>query len=405
MIRFIFLAVIAFAIGCGSPTKIGQKVRNDAHERMDVVNADLAAQQAQQQFEVGQLDDAITTIRAAIKRYPDNADYHLLEGRILVEQHQLNKAMQSFHNVIDIDSNNSEAYYFLGILHQRWSEDDEALVHYKKAMECNESHPQYIMATAETMVAIGEFDGAIELLQLSAKKIQHQPAVSALLGHIYLQQGNPQAAASCLTDAILLGGSNSEILQTLASAQFHAGQYGDCLMTLDNLEAIQEKLNPYYKRIRAKCWFSTGQVLKGRDLCLEVTRATPNEAMAWVDLGYIAWTMGDYQRLHNCGKQVHELNPTLQEGQLFIGISLLHLGSVEEAAGALSIAKSYNKNINLNRLLALVNDKNVKTNAEIPIRQNMPFESAESGVGQHSNQAGKEEAEMVIVDQEPVLTP
>ena len=33
---------------------------------MDVVNADLAAQQAKQQFEVGQLDTALGTIEAAI---------------------------------------------------------------------------------------------------------------------------------------------------------------------------------------------------------------------------------------------------------------------------------------------------------------------------------------------------
>ena len=404
MIRLISLTVLVFCIGCGSPTKIGQKARVDAHERMDVVNADLAAQQAQQQFEVGQLDDAITTIRAAIARYPSNAGYHLLEGRILVEQHQLDKAMQSFYKVIDIDSNNSEAYYFLGILHQRWSEDNEALAHYQKAMECNDSHPQYIMAVAETMVALGELDDAIEILELSTKKFQHQPAVSTLLGHIYLQRGNPQLAASCLTDAILLGESNIEILQTLASAQFHAAQYGDCLMTLDSLEVMRGELTPYYKRVRAKCWVSTGQVLKGRDLCLEVTRETPNEVMAWIDLGYIAWEMGDYQRLHNCGNQVYQLNPRLQEGQLFTGISLLHLGSLEEAMGTLSRAKSYNKNVDFSGLLALLNDKNAKTKAEISIRQNVPPKSAETAVERHSNQAS-EVAEIVIVDQETALTP
>ena len=72
MKRLTVLIAAALLVGCSGPTKQGKLARADAHQRMDVVNANLASQQALQQFEVGQLEAAISTIDAAIARYDDN---------------------------------------------------------------------------------------------------------------------------------------------------------------------------------------------------------------------------------------------------------------------------------------------------------------------------------------------
>ncbi|MGY8752664.1 MAG: hypothetical protein ACKVIO_02095, partial [Phycisphaerales bacterium] len=81
MKRCFILLGLCLCVGCGGPTKQGKIARVNAHNRMDAVNADLAAQQAMQQFEVGQLKAALGTIDAAIARYEGNAEYHLLRGR------------------------------------------------------------------------------------------------------------------------------------------------------------------------------------------------------------------------------------------------------------------------------------------------------------------------------------
>ena len=60
----ILLAILC--AGCAGPTKVGSDARIEAHQRMDVMNANLSAQQAKQQFEVGQLDAAIETIEAVV---------------------------------------------------------------------------------------------------------------------------------------------------------------------------------------------------------------------------------------------------------------------------------------------------------------------------------------------------
>ncbi|MEE2912474.1 MAG: tetratricopeptide repeat protein [Planctomycetota bacterium] len=373
-----FLTIVLF-FGCAGSTKVGVEVRNDAHQRMDVVNANLAAQQARQQFEVGNLSTALSTIDAAIDRFETKPEYHLLRGRILLELHQLDAAHKSLAVASTLAPDLAAPNYFLGVLHQRWSDDKSAIDYYKSAMRNDPSHPQYFMAVAETYVAIGQFDRAIEFLLESGKEFQHQPSVPALIGQIYLLKGDPEKAMKHFSDSKLLGNDSPEILTSIATAEFDAGMYANCLMTLQQLEVMVEGLAPIYERMRGKSLFATGRIQRGRDVCLVVTRKTPQEVGAWIDLGYIAWHMGDYERLGHCGEQILQLEPKLEEGSLFLGIAALHAGNEELARASLSSLQSDNDYEDLNAALGSVFVQRVKTAVETTIRPNMTSKFAEGG--------------------------
>jgi tetratricopeptide (TPR) repeat protein len=383
MKQSITLLVVILCAGCAGPTKVGTEARIKAHQRMDVMNANLAAQQAKQQFEVGQLDAAIETIDAAIDRFNQNAEYHLLRGRILLELHQLDAALQSLETASELSPDSAEPHYFLGVLYQRWSEDGSAIAAYEVAMKNNPSHPQYFMAVAETYVALGQFDEALQFLLGSGKEFQHQPSVPALIGQIYLLQGDPEKAAKYLSDSRVLGNDGSEILTSLAMAEFDAALYAHCLRTLQQLEASSGDLPPIFQRMRGKCLFATGRVQQGRDVCLIVTRATPEEAGAWIDLGYIAWHMGDYERLGRCGERLKLLEPERAEGALFQGIATLHAGNDELAKATLSSVQSDNEFEGLDAVIASIFAKRLETAAETAIRPNMVSEFAEGASEQH----------------------
>ena len=138
----LLLVVLVSCVSCNGPSKAGLEARANAHNRMDSVNADLAAQQAKQQFEVGQLETALDTVNAAIARFDTKGEYYLLRGRILLELHQLDTSYASLQHAVECNPELAEPHYFLGVLHQRWSEDAEALKEYTLAMELDASHPQ-----------------------------------------------------------------------------------------------------------------------------------------------------------------------------------------------------------------------------------------------------------------------
>lgn len=403
MNRCIVLLGVSLLVGCGGPTKQGKIARMNAHNRMDAVNADLAAQQAMQQFEVGQLGAAIETIDAAIARYEENAEYHLLRGRILMEQHRLDAASKSFVRSIELNSDIAEPHYFLGVLHQRWSEDAQALACYKNAMEANVTHPQYLLATAESHVALGQLNEAIALLQNAGKEFQHQPSVTALLGHIHLRNGNPSGAAKYLADSRLLGNDDIEVLTLLATAQFSAGDYADCLFTIAQLDEVQD-LSFTFQRLKGKCLASTGRPIQGRDICLKVTRQIPDDTGAWVDLGYISWKMGDYERVAFCGKKISELNPDSPEGPLFEGIVAMRKGDYQKGEELLAQAQSDNTAV-LIRTLLQTHANSAKLVAKSPVTQNMTANTAEGENEQHLVELAQESQPIVRVTQDSSHAP
>ncbi|MDP7005303.1 MAG: hypothetical protein QF718_03735 [Phycisphaerales bacterium] len=404
MKQWMIVGVLLFCTGCGGPTKAGLEARANAHKRMDSVNADLGAQQARQQFEVGQLDKAFDTINAAIARYDEKGNYHLLRGRILLEQHRLDAAFRALTKATVYASELAEPHYFLGVLHQRWGEDEKALEEYKLAMENDSTHPQYLLATAETHVALSQHEEAIELLTNSNQEFQHHPSVSSLLGQIYLSQGQPDVAAAWFEDSRLLGSDSVEVLASLATTQFQAGSYADCLHSLTMIALDQDTLSPTLNRMRGKCLVATGRHIEGRDICLKVTRETPDDAGAWIDLGYIAWKMEDYNRLSVCGLQVSQLAPSLPEGALFEGIAAIHSGNELLAKEKLAYLQSDNDILGVDELLKLY-AKYTKIAAETPITPNVTAKKVEDGAEQHPEKLVEGSQPIVGVTHDSPLAP
>ncbi len=384
--KYILLFVLLCLVSCGGPSKTGKMARQKAHARMDLVNADLASQQARQQFEVGQLDAAIATIDVAIQRFPKKAEYHQLRGRILLEQHKLDDALRAFETASTLDPESAEPHYLLGVLHQRWGDDHTALQSYTSACQNDPSHAQFFIARAETLTALNRDVEAIELL-LSNHQFQHQASIPALLGQIYLRTGKPTLAAQYFADSRSLGNDDPILFADLAMAEFRAGLYAECLMTLRELTiATPNGLTTLQQRVRGKCLAATGRLIQGRDICLSVTRDTPQDADAWVDLGFISWKMGDYRRLSICGNEISKLAPAAVEGPLFIGKAAQQAGNNVLAADSLALAASLSKN---KELTGWIVTSAMQTNGKsAPVLQEAPNMQAKT-------------AEKVIV--EPIL--
>ena len=155
------------------------------------------------------------------------------------------------------------------------------------------------------------------------------------------------------------------------------------MITLARLEDQTGELSTVFQRIRGKCLASTGRVIQGRDICLRITRETPDDVGAWKDLGYIAWDMGDYERLGRCGTKITHLDANAIEGQLFQGIAAVHSGNMEVMQDILSKLKSDNDTIGIHVLLenAL---KSAKLRTETVNTPNMPSNSAEGSVDQQT---------------------
>lgn len=341
MRHYISVSIMAFLMtsacgvtGCGGPSKAGIEARNQAYGRIDQVNTQISYSQARQAFETGQLRDALGLIEDAVNRYPEAADYHLLHGRILIELHRLDEARTSLDLAIERNDELHEAHYFLGIVHQRWSEDEEAFSQYSRAASIEEAKPQYLLAAAESLVALQRYEEAKKLVHDRLRRFEHHPAFRHLLGQIARLQGDLAAAARLYEEASLLQPDDLQLVAEVANAQFAANDVPGCLDTLRVLEMRGHELQPQQQLLKARCLVQASRCVEARPLYRSLCTQLPHDEMLWTELGWLSWMIKDWRGLRDAAEQVTSLNPEASQGWMLLAVA-------ERAGDALAQAETY----------------------------------------------------------------
>ena len=180
LIPVLALLVLATGTGCGTPYH--DEMRIDARRRLDVLNASLNYDQALQAFKSGQFEKALAYTTRAIERNPEDAESHLLLGRIYIETNALERAIDSLTTAQETDPELADPHYYAGIVYQRWSDDEQAYEAYMEAFELESSSVHYLLAAAESLVALEQFDGAKNLIGSKLAYFEHNSALHHLLG-------------------------------------------------------------------------------------------------------------------------------------------------------------------------------------------------------------------------------
>lgn len=331
VIPALFLSAVALQ-GC-SQTPYREQVRTDASNRVAIVNAQLQYDQAKQAFEVGQFAKATREINAAIATYPEAAPYYLLQGRIFLETHRLEAAIKAFNTAIEKNPTMPEPHYFSGIVHQRWSDAESAGVSYSRAFELDSSNVQYLTAAAESHIALNRLDEAQAMVEERLAYFEHNAALRHLLGQIALLKNDPSTAARLFSEARLLNPTDVTLLEELARAQFDARLFGKCYETVRELQNLSKDSRPELMLLEARCLTHMDRLAEARNKYLDLTRINPSETAIWIELGSVAWELGDFRRVAAASVRVIALAPDRHEGYMLKGINELHNGNNREAIG------------------------------------------------------------------------
>ncbi len=331
------LLVVTLA-GCMGPTKTGLEAREKARARVNVINAQIDYKLAKQSFEVGQFEAAVRSIKIAIERSPQEASYLLLQGRIYLETYRLDLAIESFEAALELHAQLADAHYYAGIVYQRWSNDQLAYDQYRSAYELEPSKVQYLLAAAESLVAMREFERARHLTEEKLAYFEHNAALRHLLGQIALLQDEPLEAARHLAQARLLNPDDQILLEELARAQFAAGLYGKCYHSVRQSQLGSKEKRTDLIHIEARCLVFLDRTIEARKLYLELTRLRPTDPHYWVELGMVTWELGDFRRVAESGDRVAALAPERFEGYMLKALAARHEGDLQEAVTLLGRA-------------------------------------------------------------------
>ena len=320
--------------GCGGPSKVGMENREKAYNRMDEVNAKLVHEQAKSAFETGQLEQARSLLAEAIGRYPDEASWYALMGRILLEQHKLDGAKSMFEKAIELDETESASHYYLGVLHERWSDDEAAAGHFASACEVEPNRPQYVLAHAEALIANGKLEAAEELVELHMNRFEHHAGLRHLLAQVSMLQGEHAEAASHCEAARLLAPEDEGMAHDLVHMRFAAGDWGGSLNAVDDLKATGD-VPPVLQRLEARSLMALGRSVEARSILRSLCDATPTDPDLWRELGLLGWDIGDWNSVQQAAGHLHGLHAWPYEAELFQALSDRNDGDLEAAKATL----------------------------------------------------------------------
>lgn len=224
-------------------------------------------------FEKGQLDEAVTHLKEAVRISPKFSLARSNLGKVFLKQGKVNEAIVCFKEVLRIRKDLPDVHYYLGLAKVKQERHDDAIVHFSEALRLK---PDYINARLHlgyTLFKLGRIQPAVEhyykILQLKPDHLQALNAlawVSATSDDVKIQKSINAvefAERACeLTDY-----KNPEVLDTLAAAYAAAGRFPRAIETAEKavklaasqgrkelVEEIQNRLRlykakrPYYEK-------------------------------------------------------------------------------------------------------------------------------------------------------------
>lgn len=284
MRRLIFtLITTAALVGCSSesakpPKAAVVKQWNDAR-------SGVLMSLAHDQYDNGAFEKSRQTLDEAIKLSPDCEPAHVLSAKLFIEAGQLEPAERELAVARQLDPTDAKADYLSGVIYQRWQQPERALEFYQHACDKSPAELAYVMAKAETLVAMGRRADALAMLQERVAYFEHSGAIRDEVGLLLIQEKRFDEAVQMLRRASILAADDQGIREHLAMALFDAKQYQDAAEILSTL--LQEEKNAQRADLLAMLGESELQLGRVGEAVANLTQAAallPASAGIWLSL-------------------------------------------------------------------------------------------------------------------------
>ncbi|MEE2907097.1 MAG: tetratricopeptide repeat protein [Planctomycetota bacterium] len=326
---FLFLMIL---LNASCVSQRGKEMREQAYSRMDQVNAGLLNEQATTAFETGQLDKAMNLADQAVDRFPKGSAHHVIRGRILMELDRLAEAERSLLKAIELNEDEADALYFLGVVYERLSRDDLAHDHFIKASSMEPGKLQFLMASVECLMSQGQLEEAESLLKERFGGFEHNAALHHLHAQLMVMQGRADDASSSYEMASLLAPEDVDLLGEWARLQHRQGDHMGVLASLDELRQLHKVDPPVdLQLIEARSLATAGREFEARTIYLELIETYPDRLTMWHEFGWFSWEIEDWRSLDRCGQRLEAAGDPSIQARLFLAVTAREDDSLDEA--------------------------------------------------------------------------
>lgn len=336
MIPVLLAAVVVLVAGCsGIPKKDKNGDKNAATAQWRAARATVMVTLARDQFIQGNFDAARSSVTEAVKLLPDNPEIRTLSGRIAFEQGNLELAEAEFRFAQASDPTFAAADYYLGVIMQRWQRLPAALDLYASASQKAPKEVAYVLAQAETLVALDRESDALNLLQSSQKTFENSSEVRAAMGHVLVRQRRHAEAVDMLRQAVMLAPDDEGLRETLAKSLYSAAKYPEALENIERLLRSEKfKNRADLHTLAGECQLALGRPMDARASFETASTLQPANVNFTLNLAKAALEVNDTRRAEIAVRRALALAPTHPQANLLMGYVRMEQNKLPEALAA-----------------------------------------------------------------------
>lgn len=279
---------------------------------------------------MGRTEDAIESLKRAIKINSLAASYHANLGEILRQAGRTDESAEALEAAIKIEPKNAQALNNLGITRYDLRKFDEAIDFYRRAIGVRPGMAEAHNNLGNALRTTGDVDGAIQAYQDALMHRAVYPEAYNNLGTLLQQDKKPDEAEHALRKAIQQNPRYVEAHTNLA--QLYVGQKKD----VEALRTLGEALKFAPKNVQALLTTAKIQLRRGTLQAAEqaarlALEEEPENTDALTLMGQVFHETDRYDEAIELLQRALKARPDSPEALNFYGVALKSVGRLEEA--------------------------------------------------------------------------
>ncbi len=299
-------------------------------------------QQAQQQINLGHLDQALETCQTLLAHFPNEAIAYSLIGSIQEQKKQYGFAMEAYRQAIRLQPSYAEAYVYLAQLYRDVGWINEAVIYYQKALKLRwnwpeiqdhlgcvlqrqgklqaairhhqvaiQQNPNYVQAYINLALRLNEHGQIEPVIQLLEKTITRFPNCSQAynnLGCLLLEKKQPESALPFIQTSVKLDPESASGYNNLGQAWMALGNITEAIRAYQQALKLDPELMTAYHNL-GKVWQQQNQHQKAVDCFQKVLEFSPENLLLYGDCGYSLMAQGKWDEAMICFQTAIAIEP------------------------------------------------------------------------------------------------
>ncbi len=351
----IAVIVCLSCVGCESHAE-SKKL---AQQRWEKASAGIKLNLAQQEYEENHFDEAKRIVSECVIADPDNAQAHVLYGKLLLADGSRADAVRELQLAVELDEGLEEGWYWLGLAtqgpeqNQQGWQSQQTLFYYNKAMMLNPTNVDYILAVAETYAGQKKLEEAIKLLEEKMAAMPREVSLKVAAADLMWQLGKNEQAIELYKRAMLMTDNDNRIAEALGYCYVSSGRWSEGSEIFNKLigQCQDEQKKRLYLQAAALCSMNCAQYDRAVNCYNKLSVEERDNAEIWVKMGQAALGAGVAERALVCGQRALVLQPGYADAIALVGCAQYSMGDYTAAIKSFEKITSDKKNEGISWLM------------------------------------------------------